>query len=125
MQKLEFESSWAKALSSKDREEIEKIFLETKKAGNHDLLISPIRQAINYKGELLITVLVHNFTQQSITFNQKKLVYIENNKIIAQSTFTHPTLSIHPSISMPWTFIFSVDSLKSPAKLNSGSLEIV
>ncbi|MEK4484335.1 SLAP domain-containing protein [Psychrobacillus sp. FSL H8-0484] len=125
MQKLEFESSWAKALSSKDREEIEKTFLETSNTENHDLLLSPIWQAINHKGELLITVLVHNFTQQVITFNQTRLAYIENNKIIAQSTFTLPTLSIPPSISMPWTFIFSVDSLKSPAKLNSGSLEIV
>ncbi|WP_342599881.1 SLAP domain-containing protein [Psychrobacillus sp. FSL H8-0483] len=125
MQKLEFESSWAKALSSKDREEIEKTFLETSNTENHDLLLSPIWQAINHKGELLITVLVHNFTQQAIAFNQTKLAYIENNKIIAEYTFTLPTLSIQPKVSMPWTFIFSVDSLKSTAKLNSGSLEIV
>lgn len=124
MQKLEFESSWDKALSSKDRIEIEEIFLVTSKIDLNHVHLSPIWQAINHRGELLMTVLVHNFTHQALTFHEKKLVCIENDEVIAEFPFTLPTLLVQPKVSMPWTFIFPVDSLKSNASLTNSRLEI-
>lgn len=125
MQKLEFKSSWNKALSSKDRENIEEIFLEASKMEFLNVCFSPIRQALNHKGELLITVLIHNFTQQALTFVEKRLVYVENDEIIADYIFTLSTLIIQPEVSMPWTFIFPVSSLKRRSNLEKGHLEIL
>lgn len=124
LQKLMFESSWDKALSSKDRKDIEAIFLETNENNLENIRLSPIWNAVNHRGELLITVLVHNFTQKTLTFNEKRLVYIENDEIVAESSFTLTTLVIPSKVSMPWTFIFPVECLKKPTEFENGHLEI-
>ena len=124
MQKLDFEPSWDKTLSSKDREEIKKIFLETNRVDFSNILLVPIRQALNHKKELLITVLIHNFTEKVIIFNKKRLAYVENSEIIAENTFTLPTLFIQPKTSMPWTFIFPKECIKKNMTLENGRLDI-
>ncbi|RID82214.1 SLAP domain-containing protein [Peribacillus asahii] len=125
MQKLQFEPSWDKTLSPKDRKIIEGIFLETRLSNHANIELTPLRQAINHKGELLVTVLVHNFSQRVLLFHNKKLRYIENEKIIAEHIFTLPPLVIQQETSMPWTFIFPIESLKNPATLAKGQLEFV
>lgn len=124
MQQLKLESSWDKALSSKDRKDIEAIFLETSTNNLENIRLTPIWNAVNHRGELLITVLIHNFTQKTLTFSEKRLVYIENDEIVAESSFTLPTLVIPSKVSMPWTFIFPVDCLKKSAEFEKGHLEI-
>lgn len=124
MQQLKLESSWDKALSSKDRTDIESIFLETNENNLENIRLSPIWNAVNHRGELLITVLIHNFTQKTLTFNEKRLVYIENDESVVESSFTLPTLVIPSKVSMPWTFIFPVNCLQKPAKFEKGHLEI-
>lgn len=106
MQQLQFEASWDKALSAQDRHNIEKIFNETKHLNSSDIVCSPIRQAVNHKQQLLVTVLVHNFTDNPLTFNNTRLVYRTQQQIIADDEFTLPTLTIPPFVSKPWTFIF-------------------
>lgn len=108
MQQLQFESSWAKALSAQDRESIEKLFNETKQQHDSTIVFSPIRQAINHRNELLVTVLVHNFSQQPLQFKDTRLVYSNETEVLAENVFTLPTLTIPPQVSMPWTFIFPV-----------------
>ena len=108
MQQLQFESSWAKALSQQDRDAIEKLFNDTKGQHYTTIIFSPIRQAINHRNELLITVLVHNFSQQPFTFANTHLVYSNGQEVLAENIFTLPTLTIPPQVSMPWTFIFPV-----------------
>ncbi|TQR16597.1 SLAP domain-containing protein [Psychrobacillus vulpis] len=124
MQILKFEPSWDKALSNKDREEINAIFLETNKGSLLNVHLSPIRQVTNHRGDLLVTVLVHNFTHKELTFKEKILVYIENEIIMAKHVFTLPSLIIQPQVSMPWTFIFPANSLHSHLTLENGRLEI-
>lgn len=85
----------------------------------------PIRQALNHKKDLLITVLIHNFTKEIITFCKKRIAYLENNEIIAEKTFTLPTLFIQPKTSMPWTFIFPMENFKKNIKFENGRLEIM
>ncbi|MFJ7977027.1 SLAP domain-containing protein [Peribacillus sp. NPDC096379] len=122
MQTLQYESSWDKTISNKDRKTIEDIFLETS-LPNHSLIqFTPLWQAMNHKDELLVTVLVHNFSHQVCSFISKKLRYLENNEIIAEHTFTLPSLTVPPETSMPWTFIFPVESLKSHGSLENGRL---
>jgi len=125
MQKLQFEPSWDKTLSPKDRKRIEEIHFETSLSNPANVQLTPLWQAANHKGELLVTVLVHNFSQQVLLFHNKKLRYIENKEIIAEYIFNLPSLVIQRETSMPWTFIFPVESLKKPATLEKGQLEFV
>jgi SLAP domain-containing protein len=124
MQKLQFEASWNKALSIKDRDLITTIFNETKDSGSSAIVFSPIREAINYKKDLLITVLVHNFSHAPFTFENARLVYLNGQEVLAESTFTLPALTIPPYVSMPWTLIFPKGSYTSSSSLLNGRLEI-
>ena len=121
MQQLQFESSWAKALSAQDRDAIEKLFNDTKQQHDSTIVFSPIRQAINHQNELLVTVLVHNFSQQPLQFENTHLVYSNGQEVLAENVFTLPTLTIPPQVSMPWTFIFPVHQ---GADFEDGRLEI-
>ncbi|MEK4229745.1 SLAP domain-containing protein [Solibacillus sp. FSL H8-0538] len=125
MQQLQFEASWNKALATQDRHTIEKIFTETKQPNSSCILCSPIRQAINHKQELLVTVLVHNFTDQPLTFNKTRIVYRMQDEVIADEKFTLPTLIIPPQVSLPWTFIFPSLSYSPLASFENGRLEIL
>ena len=125
MQKLHFESSWDKTLSSKDRKIIEEIHLETRLPNHNSVHLTTLWQARNHKGALLVTVLIHNFGQQVLSFHNNKLCYVENKEITAEYTFTLPSLIVQPETSMPWTFIFPVESLKNQVTLENGHLESV
>lgn len=123
MQKLFYEPTWDKALSDKDRTLINRVFLETKAPLNNKIEFSRIREAFNYKGELLVMVLIHNSTEAEFVFKEEMLHYVENGEVIAAHVFTLPSLISEPGTSMPWTFIFPVESLRSKPALDSGQLE--
>ncbi|MEK9199005.1 SLAP domain-containing protein [Ureibacillus sp. 179-F W5.1 NHS] len=115
MQQLQFEQSWNKALSTQDRSMIEELFQQTKELKTSGVHFSPIRLSYNYKKELLITVLVHNFTDRPLTFHNTSLVYRTLEKIVAEKNFTIPALSVPANVSMPWTFIFSENDYHTDA----------
>lgn len=125
MQQLQFELSWDKAIAALDRQYIENIFNETKHSMVAELLCSPIREAINHKEELLVTVLVHNFSERSLTFNNKKVRYSIDGEIIAEEELTLPTFVIPSRVSMPWTFIFPKGSYVQKNSYDNGHLEIL
>ncbi|MFJ8065280.1 SLAP domain-containing protein [Psychrobacillus sp. NPDC096426] len=125
MQKLEFESSWDKTISNKDRQKIEVIFLETSQSSNRGIQLTPLWQAFNHKGELLVTALIHNFTMHSYSFQNTKLRYIEADKVTIEHSFTLPSFSIQARCSMPWTFIFPNEKLDKKLSLENGLLEII
>ncbi|MBP2079940.1 SLAP domain-containing protein [Oceanobacillus polygoni] len=125
MQTLEYEASWDKALPSIDREKIEAIFQETSLSGNQAVAFTPLWQAMNYKGELLVTVLVHNFTVNQFSFSKETILYIEHNDVLAAHEFTIPALTLEAETSMPWAFIFPVESMKAPPTLEDGRLEFI
>ncbi len=124
MQKLQWEKSWDKAVATQDREQIELFFLKTKDLMIEDILFTPIREAINYKKEFLVTVLVHNFTDQELIFDQTRLVYGIGNERKASHLFTITMLIIPPKVSMPWTFIFPEGSYFAAGFLENGRLQI-
>lgn len=125
MQKLIFESAWDKTISNKDRKEIEAIFLETSQSDNQGVQLTPLWQAFNHKGELLVTVLIHNFTMHAFSFQNTKLTYIEANEVLIEHSFTIPSFSIQAKSSMPWTFIFPNENLDKKFTLENGHLEIM
>ena len=124
MQQLKFEASWDKALADQDRKQIEKIFNKTKDQTSSDILCSPIREAINHKEELLVSVIVHNFTEHSFSFNNIRLLYRIQGEVIADKAFTLVKLEIPPYVSMPWTFIFQKKSYTQKVPFKNGRLEL-
>ncbi|RUL54054.1 SLAP domain-containing protein [Lysinibacillus antri] len=124
MQELLFEASWEKALSTQDRQNIEELFNETKHIKSPETHCSPLRVAINHKEALLVTVLVHNFSNQLLTFNNIKVSYYIEGERIAEETFTLPVLAISSKVSMPWTFIFPKGSYIARPSYENGRLEI-
>ena len=117
-------AAWDKTLSVQDRDQIERIFHETKYQNYSTIIFSPIRVAINHKKELLITVLVHNFSDFPLVFEQTQLVYSNEKEVIAEKEFTLPALSIPPHTSMPWTFIFPQESYEKMTAPLNGRLQI-
>jgi SLAP domain-containing protein len=124
MQELQFESAWDKQIAPQDRENIEKIFKETKHINSSSVIFSPIREAINHKDALLVSVLVHNFTEYPLTFQNTILYYSVNDEVIAEKEFTLPDLVIPSHVSMPWTFIFPKDSYRMQDSFKHGRLEL-
>lgn len=123
-QQLQFEASWDKALATEDRHSIENIFHETKHLNATEILFSPIREAINHKEELLITVLVHNFSDKNLQFNNTRILYKIEGEVIADHVFTLPAIMVPPNVSMPWTFIFPKDNYLLKRTYQNGRLEI-
>ena len=121
MQKLLFEEKWDKTIADTDRTRIEQIFQKANIQKTNKLFI-PIRQAINHKQDLLVTVLIHNLNNSSIHFSNKSLSYYEDDIRVAEYTFTLPSLSVEPNTSMPWTFIFPNKSLHAYPTLKNGEL---
>lgn len=124
MQKLQFESSWEHAIALKDRELITNIFQNSNTEDGQSIRLEPIWEAMNYKGEVLITVLIHNFSNTGLTFQNQQFTYIEKETIIAEHIFTVPQLIIKPKTSMPWTFIFPTESLEMKEIRGNGKLKI-
>ncbi|WP_400246707.1 SLAP domain-containing protein [Niallia sp. JL1B1071] len=124
MQQLQFESSWDKQIAPQDRENIEKIFNEIEHINSSSVIFSPIREAINHKDALLVSVLVHNFTEHPLNFQNATLHYSVNDEVIAKKEFTLPDLVIPSHVSMPWTFIFPKDSYRTTPSFKDGRLEL-
>lgn len=124
MQQLKFEPSWDKAVAAQDREHIELIFLKTKDQATESILFSPIREALNHKKEFLVTVLVHNFSNQELIFNKIPLVYLIDQELAAEHVFTIPIFNIPAKTSMPWTFIFPVHNMDERTLSSRGYIRI-
>lgn len=123
MQQLYFHPTWDKAISPQDRTRIEEVFEETYTQVD-DVIMSPlVRAAINHKGELLVMVLVHNFTHHSARFVERSL-FVHCDDFSEQHVMTIPALSVPPFTSMPWTFIFPASPIYKTLELEHVVLEI-
>lgn len=123
MQNLKYEDAWERTISDKDRLLVEKAFDE-KILTDDPVQFTTLRIDRNYKNELLILVLVHNIASKEITFHKKRIRYMQGEKLIGEYEFTLPSLIVPPTTSMPWTFIFPVDSYTSHKEHVIGHLEM-
>lgn len=108
MQKLQFESAWSKTVSPQDRDWINHRFTtyiknEDRREGVH---FSFLREAKNHKGELLVTVMIHNFDDKTLILKETIIAYSDDEQIFATGLFNVPC-DIEGKTTMPWTFIFS------------------
>lgn len=99
MQKLIFERAWDKTIAPADREEITMRFNTSQI--NKEVHLAFLKEAVNYKNERLVTVLIHNGTVEPVLFQNIAIAYAERTGL-----FTVP-IQIPAQSSMPWTFIFS------------------
>ncbi|MFC7371631.1 SLAP domain-containing protein [Fictibacillus iocasae] len=106
MQKLLFEQAWDRALSGGDRDHIVSVFEETRNAAPESALSAVVlRKAVNHKGERLLTVLLHNRSQEEAVFNDRTVAMRTDNGQAEEALFTLP-VAVLAHHSMPWTFIF-------------------
>lgn len=122
MQKLVFEEAWDRTISDTDRRRIEGIFQEAALANTPIIQFSMLQQAINHKGELLITVIIHNISSEPFFLTDKTMHYKTEERTEAKHTFSLP-FAIKGKTSMPWTFIFPKESIYFADHLESGNLE--
>ena len=106
MQTLNYEASWDKAISKRDRQELEALFssLDTFPP------FTVVRHALSHKKELLVTAIVHNTADQPLLFQEQRIMYSIGGKQIAENTFSLSSFIVPPKTSMPWTFIFPAGS---------------
>ncbi|MFD1067254.1 SLAP domain-containing protein [Oceanobacillus locisalsi] len=121
---LVFESKWHKALPDTDRQKIEQTFQHKVPAesANKSITFTPLWQARNHRSNLLVTVLINNFSKQPYSFEHSTLEYIEEDVVKARKEFTLDRVLVPPDSSMPWTFIFPKSSFINHSINLNGSL---
>ena len=125
MQRLEFEAAWDKTIAPADRKVIIDLFHQTKGQQTESIVLLPIRQALNHRNDLLVTVLLHNFTDFVFSFEAIDLAYLENNRVIATHPFSFPDLTLPKESSMPWTFIFPEQARVEEPSLKNSNLRFL
>lgn len=124
MQKLIFHPKWDKTISMKDRKLIESRFAEAAVIENQQIEFTPLWQARNHKQELLITAIVHNTSKQPFSFHERKISYYDKEGKTAEHHFSIKSLIIEPHTSMPWTFIFPLNTIIKDPLHEKGKLKI-
>ncbi|WP_042221077.1 SLAP domain-containing protein [Oceanobacillus manasiensis] len=122
MQRLVWEQAWDKTISLGDRKQIEITFEQANEEATPIKYI-PFWQARNYRGELLITVIVQNFSDEAMSFTHLPLKYVEEGELVASHTFSYSNLELEARSSMPWTFIFPEEAIKREPQLIEGMLQ--
>jgi SLAP domain-containing protein len=123
LQKLAFEPAWDRTLAQKDRDEIERVFSEIITEGKEGNQAVTLKTAFNHKREFLVTVLLNNYSKNSLSLLGKKVVYKENGVTLGEYESDY-TLEVPAKTSMPWTFIFPAGSLTGIPNDDSGELII-
>ncbi len=106
MQKLYFEPAWDRTIAQRDRNKITKMFQEQAAHIHNGIHLSFLWNALNHKGERLVTVLIHNREETASHLQETVITYYEHDRQIATGTFSLPS-EIAGKTTMPWTFIFA------------------
>ncbi|WP_453993560.1 SLAP domain-containing protein [Bacillus nitroreducens] len=124
MQKLIFEAAWDRTISQKDREELKQVFQKEISNLGNGVTFTTVWVAENHKNELLVTAIIHNKTEQHFCFESTTLEFYEESTLLAEHTFTLPSLVVAAETSMPWTFIFPVGSYERSDSIELAELKL-
>ncbi|MUK88020.1 SLAP domain-containing protein [Ornithinibacillus sp. L9] len=122
MQTLIFEPKWEKTIAPEDRRHIEEVFKLTTIAKEQEISFTPLQVATNHREELLVTVLIHNTGDTDYMFHQQPLTYSVGDNRIATHSFTIQHFTLKPKTSLPWTFIFPKETIKTTTHIQGGQL---
>lgn len=106
MQQLYFEPAWDRTISEEDRQWIINLFSAQDHTTDEKLLCTYVRHATNHRGELLYTVILHNYRDSPYSFIDEKVTLLDLTGNFTSGIFTLP-VDIPSYTSMPWTFIFT------------------
>lgn len=112
MQQLQWEQAWDRTISDEDRAEIENRFEQTKQSNEAATFI---REAINHRSDLLVTAIIHNRTNSTLTIQNDPITYTNHQNEQWHAPFTVP-MPIPAYTSMPWTFIFTNEAKRAQAQ---------
>lgn len=104
MQTLQFEQTWERSISAQDRLIIAQAF-EQRIIQEGTVHAAIIRAAYNHRGELLVTVLIHNESDHDMQWVDRA-VTLQTKQATYTQSFTERKLIMPGKTSMPWTFIF-------------------
>ena len=76
MQQLIFEAAWDKTIAPIDRDNITSLFQKTTNENKKNVEIIPISQAINHNEDLLVIVLIHNFSNEDFPLKNVHASYL-------------------------------------------------
>jgi SLAP domain-containing protein len=124
MQKLQFESKWDKTISTEDRQYINDTFFKLELTNENYTSFTLLWTALNYRGELLVTAIVHNTSETDMTIQNTMLCYCEDNQTIAEYSFTIDRINLQPKTSMPWTFIFPSETIERKPTFQNGTIKV-
>jgi len=119
MQQLFFEAAWDRTISDQDRRYITELFEAKDHEKGKGLESTYIHHAINHRGDLLYTVMLHNYQDIAYAFVDKNASLQDPDGNIITEKFTIP-VNISPRTSMPWTFIFP-SSMVGAVKVSEAS----
>jgi|GEM_PF-877708 len=111
-QTLFFQEAWERTISLTDKEEIIKLFERSsseRKPGEVSFI--PFRVALNYKGDILATVLIQNEVNSKVELLDFSLSLFDKEGYIATESFSYSNIALPPNSTMPWTFIFPREKL--------------
>ncbi len=104
MQRLKFHPAWERQMDPSMQVEIEEKFHQT--LNERDMFV-PLYHALNHQGDYLLTILIHNRTDESMDLSSFALTISDTKTLAEQEGFPTAEWSIEPHTSSPWTFIFS------------------
>ncbi|XOQ14363.1 MAG: SLAP domain-containing protein [Shouchella clausii] len=119
MQTLKFEEAWQRTISEKDVQAIKNVFAAQQ--GELQPFL-PLWQALNHRGDLLVTVLVQHTGDGEWPNDEREYVYLEDGEEVAADHFSLKRLGLKPHVSMPWTFIFPKETQKKAPRLKGAAL---
>ena len=123
IQQLFFETAWDKTISQQDRTQIEELFQQTQAITTSAITFVLVRTAVNHREELLVTALIHNFTEMAQDLTDSTVNLCWSGQQIATLSINDSRLQLPAKTSMPWTFIYpSVDGAN---ELETSSLHLV
>ena len=111
---LIFEEKWDRTIAERDRQMFEEIYAKHP-IEEGKLQFIPVRIAFNHRNDLLASVCIVNGTDDWKLEN-RLLFYYEDNELVAEKHFTHK-LIVPANTAVPWTFIFTPDSMIRQATL--------
>ncbi|WP_175631863.1 SLAP domain-containing protein [Virgibacillus siamensis] len=121
MQTLQFHPAWDSTLSEKDRHTIKQSFELATLKPDKIIQFTPLWQAKNHRGNLLVTVLIHNIGEAEVTWNKEKIVLYTNSSKMAEHRFSLP-FTCKSKTSTPWTFIFPQGHYEGDYEIPNGEL---
>lgn len=114
-QQLELEESWIKALSDQQKQMLIELAQQLPALKKGEVNVQSVQLRKQEDGTLHAILLIRNGSTQALSLEKLPLaIYDATEEIVAQGMFELNGLTVNPSTSKPWLFIFPSESVLKP-----------